>query len=156
MMIDSLVRNWRTNNNINLYLLEAVAPQGLGLSAVDRGRTVEQILLHMADVRKKWLVSIAPELLETPAAKNRGNAKEKIRMELQTSAAAVEALIRKMNDSGAKVQGFKADLLAFVCYLIAHDGHHRGQVVLTLRIGGQRLDSKVAYGLWDWSGQSPK
>jgi uncharacterized damage-inducible protein DinB len=52
-MIDSVLRNWQTNNNINHYLLDEITPEGLGLSAIDRGRTVEQTLLHMADVRRK-------------------------------------------------------------------------------------------------------
>jgi len=155
-MIDSLVRNWRTNNNINLFLLDAIAPEGLKLSALARGRTVEQILLHMADVRRKWLAPIASELVKTSASERAGTAKGKIRFELQSSAEAVEGFIRKLKDSDAKVPGFKADLSAFIFYLIAHDAHHRGQVVLTLRIGGQRLDSKVGYGLWDWAAHSPR
>lgn len=153
-MIESVLRNWQTNSNINRYLLDAITPEGLGLSALDRGRTVEEILLHMADVRRKWLSPIAPELLKPLATKNTKNPKDKIQAELQATAASIEAFINKLGNPAAKVSGFKADLSAFVCYLMAHDAHHRGQVVLTLRLGGQRLDSKVAYGLWDWASRS--
>ena len=70
----------------------------------------------MADVWRKWLAPIAPkELLKTSATKSPKNAKGKILVELQTTAAAIEAFIKKVGNSEANVPGFKADLSAFVC-----------------------------------------
>src|SRR6266545_3598103 len=36
-------------------------------------------------------------------------------------------------------------------YFIAHEGHHRGQIVLVARALGHRLPGEVTAGLWQWS-----
>jgi hypothetical protein len=39
-------------------------------------------------------------------------------------------------------------------YFIAHEGHHRGQIVMLARQLGYRLPVEVTGGLWHWSKRS--
>ena len=32
----------------------------------------------------------------------------------------------------------------------AHEGHHRGQILLALKANKHMVDRKVQYGLWEW------
>ena len=38
-----------------------------------------------------------------------------------------------------------------LAYFVAHEAHHRGQIVMTARALGQRLPSEVTNGLWQWT-----
>ncbi len=38
-----------------------------------------------------------------------------------------------------------------LAYFVAHEGHHRGQIVLVVRQLGHRLPALVTNGLWQWN-----
>ena len=43
------------------------------------------------------------------------------------------------------------DVAHVLSYFVAHEAHHRGQLVMIARELGQRLPSAVTNGLWQWS-----
>jgi uncharacterized damage-inducible protein DinB len=149
-MEEQLIETWNIHNRINLYLLNAIGEESLGVTLDGKGRSVFQQLAHVHNVRLMWLKSAAPELLHG-LNKLDGDSGDKagLAAALTASGQAIEKLVRSALAAG-KLKGFKPHPVAFVGYLISHESHHRGQVGWTLKYAGQPLDKKTAFGLWEW------
>ncbi|HEX5725810.1 MAG TPA: DinB family protein [Longimicrobiaceae bacterium] len=148
---EALVDTWRIHNRINLYLLDAVAPEALADVAPSKGRSVAEAFAHLHNVRIMWLNAAAPELLEGLEKIEKGApaGHAELRRALEASGAAIEALLARAAGTG-KVKGFKPHATAFLGYLISHESHHRGQIAVALKASGHPLERKVAYGIWEW------
>jgi uncharacterized damage-inducible protein DinB len=148
---EQLVDTWRIHNRINLYLLDAVAPEALADVPPTRGRSVAEQFAHLHNVRIMWLNAAAPDLLAGLEKLEKGSpaGHAELRRALEDSGRAVEALLERAATTG-KVKGFKPHATAFLGYLVSHESHHRGQIAVTLKGNGHPLDKKVAFGLWEW------
>jgi uncharacterized damage-inducible protein DinB len=56
--------------------------------------------------------------------------------------------------SSGKIKGFKPHPEAFPGYMISHEAHHRGQIILILKENGHLPGKKTLYGLWEWGTKS--
>lgn len=145
------IETWHINNRINLYLLDAIDESHLNDSSASKGRKVGDQFAHLHNVRMMWLKVAAPDLLEglTKLDKETKIDKALLAAELKKSAEATAQLLEKAFSEG-KIKGFKPHPSAFLGYLIAHEGHHRGQIMLALKQSGHPVDQKTQYGLWEW------
>jgi uncharacterized damage-inducible protein DinB len=41
-------------------------------------------------------------------------------------------------------------LVQYVAYVVAHESHHRGSILLTLKQCGHPVDQDTRYAIWDW------
>src|SRR5271157_1036151 len=141
---DSVLRSFAIHNRIHLYLLDAVAPEVWDAPPPGgKGRTLAGLVSHIHGVRLMWLkaagVKTLPALLEKTATV--AEAKEA----LMASDAAIREWLAPILDGNARISGFKPDAWAFVAYLIAHEAHHRGQMLLLARQLGHPVDKSTSY-----------
>ncbi len=150
-MQDQLIETWHIHNRINLYLLEGIKPEALQDCATKKGRNVSDQFAHMHNVRLMWLSVAAPDLLVELDKIEKGANLSIIDLEfaLAASGEAMGKLLQRGIETG-KIKGFKPSVAAFLGYAISHESHHRGQILLTLKLAGHMVDKKIQFGMWEW------
>jgi len=147
---NQMIETWEIHNRINLYLLDAIKEEELTDIAASKGRTVGEQLAHIHNVRLMWLKVADPDLFtEQLKIEKDAITKKILKDELSKSAIAISQLLRKGLEQG-KIKNFKPHPMAFMGYLISHESHHRGQIMLTLKQAGHPVDKKIQFGLWEW------
>ena len=147
--MNQLAETFHINNNINLYLLEAIPEEHLKDISSSKGRNVGEQFAHIHNVRLMWLQVADPDLMKglEKIEKEKGISKNQLKKSLESSTTAIESLLEK---SPGKIKGFKPHTTAFFGYMLAHEGHHRGQILLCLKQSGHMVDKKIQYGIWEW------
>lgn len=156
-LIDEALAAWRVHDDINLYLLDQIPRAGLdAIPPGSRGRTVGEQFFHMNRVRLGWLEYHAsgkrPRLPRS--VKGASHTRTQLKAGLRKSGAAVQAFLERSLRGTARVRMFTGQPLRWMGYLISHESHHRGQILLALKQQGMRLPEKIAleglWGRWMW------
>jgi len=69
---------------------------------------------------------------------------------LRDSAERIEQLIRLASEGAPGARTFERGLVPYVAYFIAHESHHRGSILLTLKQRGHAVDKTIRDTIWDW------
>ena len=151
--VDDLVEVWRTNSRINTRLLDQIDEAGLRCTLSKRGgRTVARQFGHLHYVRIYHLKHRAKALAAGAKlfATEDEPSRKALLQALDDSALRIERWIRLACEGAPGVRKFKRGLVQNVAYLVAHESHHRGNILLTLKQCGHPVESTTRYAIWDW------
>jgi uncharacterized damage-inducible protein DinB len=147
------------NDRINQNVIEHLDPAAWKAKPPGKVRSIAAIFTHMHNVRTKWIRLSAPHLKVPPQLHRARCTPHQARAALAQSAArCAEMLAEALGESGGHLKKFCRDAWTqpwlpgpeMLCYMIAHEAHHRGQVFLLARQLGFPLPKEVMYGIWNW------
>jgi len=153
------VQVFAANDRINQILIESLDPAAWRAKPPGKTRTIAAIFTHMHNVRAKWIRLTAPHL-KVPRQLNRSTCTpSQARAGLAESAARCgEMLAEALGGRGGRIEKFVRDGWAqpwpvgpeMLCYMLAHEAHHRGQVCMLAHQLGFRLPGAVTSRMWSW------
>ncbi|MBA3342322.1 MAG: DinB family protein [Gemmatimonadaceae bacterium] len=158
----TLLASWRTNSRVTSYLVEHL-PAPLWGASVPGGprRTIRMIAGHVHNARCMWVKTLGQEHgLSSPLpVDRRAVTRRELLSALRRSSRGIESLLELGLAAGGHVPPSKAyvwrnlplDVPHVLTYFVAHEGHHRGQIVMLARQLGHRLPANIAAGLWQWT-----
>jgi uncharacterized damage-inducible protein DinB len=164
------VRIFAANQRMNQVLVEHLdsaawrakpTAKPPGTTRKNTTRSIAAIFTHMHNVRCKWVRLTAPHL-KVPRQLNRVHCTpQQARAGLAESAARCAEMLAEAlggcKDEG-RVEKFLRDGWArpwpvgveMLCYMLAHEAHHRGQVCMLAHQLGFPLPIAVTSGIWNW------
>jgi uncharacterized damage-inducible protein DinB len=153
-LIADLTDTWRINENIHQYLIDNLTDEAWTAKPPGgKGRNIAAIFAHIHNVRLMWVKAAAKGSALPEKAEARELSREDAKRALRESAAAVAKILSQGFSTG-KVSGFPPSAAAFLGYMLAHDAHHRGQVMMLARQAGHPVTPQVGFGLWEWNTRS--
>jgi len=153
-MTDPLAEAWLINNRVMLHLIEGLTPEALAATLSTRGgRTVGMQLVHVYEVRRAKIEQADKELSKDlpKVVREQGNDRALLSDVFERSGNAIAEVARRSAANDGQVKGFKRGIAALIGYFIAHDAHHRGHILLTMKQCKVRRPQELQMGLWGWN-----
>lgn len=157
----TMLAAWRTNNRVTMDLLQRLPASvwDAPIPGTPR-RTVRMIAAHLHNARCNWVRTLGREHgIPTPTrVDQRRVTRRQLVAALKRSANGIEAILQLGLESGGRVPPSKGyvwrnlalDVGHVLTYFVAHEGHHRGQILMVARQTGQPVSRQEAGRLWWW------
>lgn len=160
-LADAVIAAWNTNNRVTVFLFENL-PSELWPTTVPgtSRRTVRMIAGHIHNSRCMRIKMLGRRHgIRAPKSVIRYTVtRRELLPALERSSHGILELLELGISQGGRIPAWgvpwlnlPVDVVHVLAYLVAHEGRHRGQIVLLARQTGHRLPSEITGGLWQWS-----
>ncbi len=158
----SAVQIFAANERINQLLIEHLNPAAWRAKPPaqppGKVRTIAAIFTHMHNIRCKWIRLTAPHLKVSHQLNRTNCTPKQARAGLAESAARCSEMLSEVLGGSGRVKEFLRDGWAkpwpvgpeMLCYMLAHEAHHRGQICMLAHQLGFSLSTKLTSDMWNW------
>jgi len=162
------IQIFAANERMNQILIEhldpatwAARPPAMnppGSTRKNMPRPIAAIFTHMHNVRCKWVRLTAPHLKIPPQLNRSTCTPQQASAGLAESAARCSEMLAEAFGGEGSIKKFHRDGWAkpwpvgpeMLCYMLAHEAHHRGQVCMLAHQLGFPLAQAMTSGMWNW------
>jgi uncharacterized damage-inducible protein DinB len=154
----SAAQIFTANDHINQCLIEHLSVDAWRARTPGNVRTIAAIFTHMHNVRCKWVRLTAPHMKAPPQLNRNHCTPWRAQAGLAESAARCSEMLAEALSGERRSNKFVRDAWArpwpagpeMLCYMIAHEAHHRGQVCMLGHQLGFALSDEVTSAMWNW------
>jgi len=135
-------------------LLDEISAEGLNVTFSKRGGgTPAKQFAHIHNVRYWKLEKLKKELAQKQGKIDRSDelCHELLRIRLLKSAEAVADLLKEGYENEGLIEGYRRGVYTLMGYLIAHEAHHRSNMIQTLKQCDHKLSRSFTINIWDWN-----
>lgn len=162
---NTLIDAWKTNDRVTTFLVGHLSDELLNSTVPGAPRrTVRMIAGHIHNARCMWIRTLGKEFgIRVPDSVDRYKVERKELLgSLEDSGRGIAGLLNLGLERGGvipaspnyKFRNLPLDVGHVLAYFVAHEAHHRGQIVAIARELGCRLPADVTSGIWQWSKRS--
>jgi uncharacterized damage-inducible protein DinB len=160
-LADAVIAAWKTSNRVTQFLFENLPSELWSVTVPGTSRrTVRMIAGHIHNSRCMWIKMLGRRHgIRAPKSVRRYTVtRRELVPALERSSDGILELLELGINQGGRIPAsgvawlnLPVDVVHVLAYLVAHEGHHRGQIVLLARQTGHRLPIEITGGLWQWS-----
>jgi uncharacterized damage-inducible protein DinB len=140
---------------VNEYLVERLDPAvWRATPPMPKPRTIAAIVAHAHNCSLAYLKRVAPGVSVPPELDRFHVTQAGAVKALAAKRRAVIAAIGPLLENNPRIASTPHDAATFLAYYMAHDAHHRGQIVSLARLLGHPISKETEIGMWTWSARA--
>lgn len=148
-ILEDIIHTWSLNNKVTLFLLENIEKDWLAAKINGQGRSIGEQFIHINNIRSFWINKVG-EKVDLKLDKKYTNNIQELSKALNKSSRKMSEVLNQLYEQES-IAGYKPHPTAFFAQMIAHESHHRGQIMTIVTRNGFKIDKSVNFGLWNWN-----